>query len=254
VPFRTRPQQVQLMVERALEAKVPFAWFLADEEFGQNPGLRAFLEDRSLAYAMGFADRHGLDQRLLRDVLDAGPMASGCRRTPRSPTRAGGRPASTNWSRASRGMPSPAGPAASARRGSAPTTGPWSTPPIRITASWPGAFWTGPSSPTSTASAPPRPAGRTGARGGVEGAGGGVLRGREAGGGARSVSGSRVRGVVPAHHDVDACAKSAGGDVPDASKGSLTLWAASPPKGRTIRIRMNRPLRPPHPACAEGGW
>jgi SRSO17 transposase len=52
VPFRTRPQQVQLMVERALAAKVPFAWFLADEEFGQNPGLRAFLEERSLSYVM----------------------------------------------------------------------------------------------------------------------------------------------------------------------------------------------------------
>lgn len=52
VPFRTRPQQVRLMIERALEAKVPFAWFAADEEFGQNPGLRAFLEDRSLSYVM----------------------------------------------------------------------------------------------------------------------------------------------------------------------------------------------------------
>ncbi|RSS64866.1 IS701 family transposase [Streptomyces sp. WAC07061] len=49
VPFRTRPQQVQLMVERALAAKVPFAWFAADEEFGQHPGLRAFLEERSLS-------------------------------------------------------------------------------------------------------------------------------------------------------------------------------------------------------------
>jgi 3-hydroxyisobutyrate dehydrogenase len=29
-----------------------------------------------LAEAFHFADRHGLDQRLLRDVLDAGPMAS----------------------------------------------------------------------------------------------------------------------------------------------------------------------------------
>nr|WP_201305787.1 IS701 family transposase [Streptomyces sp. GF20] len=52
VPFRTRPQQVQLMVERPLEAKVPFAWFAADEEFGQNPALRAFLEDRSISYVM----------------------------------------------------------------------------------------------------------------------------------------------------------------------------------------------------------
>ncbi|MET7544140.1 IS701 family transposase, partial [Streptomyces sp. NPDC005507] len=52
VPFRTRPQQVQLMVERALEAKVPFAWFAADEEFGQNPALRAFLEARTVSYVM----------------------------------------------------------------------------------------------------------------------------------------------------------------------------------------------------------
>jgi SRSO17 transposase len=52
VPFRTRPQQVQVMVERALVAKVPFAWFAADEEFGQNPGLRAWLEDRQVSYVM----------------------------------------------------------------------------------------------------------------------------------------------------------------------------------------------------------
>jgi SRSO17 transposase len=52
VPFRTRPQQVQLMVQRALEAKVPFAWFAADEEFGQNPALRAFLEERTVSYVM----------------------------------------------------------------------------------------------------------------------------------------------------------------------------------------------------------
>lgn len=52
VPFRTRPQQVRLMVERALAAKVPFAWFAADEEFGQNPGLRAYLEDRQVSYVM----------------------------------------------------------------------------------------------------------------------------------------------------------------------------------------------------------
>jgi hypothetical protein len=31
---------------------VPFAWFVADEEFGQNPGLRTFLEERGIAYVM----------------------------------------------------------------------------------------------------------------------------------------------------------------------------------------------------------
>lgn len=52
VPFRTRPEQVRGMVERALAAKVPFAWFAADEEFGQNPGLCAFLEEREVSYVM----------------------------------------------------------------------------------------------------------------------------------------------------------------------------------------------------------
>ena len=52
VTFATRPQQVAVMVGRAVAAGVPFAWFAADEEFGQNPGLRRYLEDAGIAYAM----------------------------------------------------------------------------------------------------------------------------------------------------------------------------------------------------------
>ena len=40
------------MIGRALDAGVPFTWFVADEEFGQNPGLRAFLEEREISYVM----------------------------------------------------------------------------------------------------------------------------------------------------------------------------------------------------------
>jgi SRSO17 transposase len=40
------------MIERAVTAGVPFAWFAADEEFGQNPGLRSYLETERIAYAM----------------------------------------------------------------------------------------------------------------------------------------------------------------------------------------------------------
>ncbi len=50
--FATRPQQVAAMIERTLHAGVPFAWFVADEEFGQNPGLRAYLEERQISYVM----------------------------------------------------------------------------------------------------------------------------------------------------------------------------------------------------------
>jgi SRSO17 transposase len=43
--FKTRPQQVMAMIERARWSDLTFAWFTADEEFGQNPGLRDYLED-----------------------------------------------------------------------------------------------------------------------------------------------------------------------------------------------------------------
>ena len=52
VAFQTRPQQVKTMIGRTVAAKVPFAWFAADEEFGQNPGLRDYLENQGIAYCM----------------------------------------------------------------------------------------------------------------------------------------------------------------------------------------------------------
>lgn len=53
-----------------MDAGVPFAWFAADEEFGQNPGLRAFLEEREIAYVMAipktteFTDHKGRRQTI----------------------------------------------------------------------------------------------------------------------------------------------------------------------------------------------
>jgi SRSO17 transposase len=50
--FATRPQQVIEMIDAAVEAGVPFGWFTADEEFGQNPGLRGHLEKAGISYLM----------------------------------------------------------------------------------------------------------------------------------------------------------------------------------------------------------
>lgn len=50
--FKTRPQQVQEMIESARAAGVPFAWFAADEEFGQNPGLCDYLQATRTPYVM----------------------------------------------------------------------------------------------------------------------------------------------------------------------------------------------------------
>jgi len=50
--FATRPTQVIAMIKRCVQAGLLFRWFTADEEFGQNPGLRAYLEDAGTGYVM----------------------------------------------------------------------------------------------------------------------------------------------------------------------------------------------------------
>lgn len=48
----TKAQLAQVMLARAIEAGVPFAWFTADEVYGQAKYLRRWLEDRGVAYVM----------------------------------------------------------------------------------------------------------------------------------------------------------------------------------------------------------
>jgi SRSO17 transposase len=52
VAFATKPRLAQDMLERAVTAGVPFAWVAADEVYGQNPGLREWLEKRQAGYVM----------------------------------------------------------------------------------------------------------------------------------------------------------------------------------------------------------
>jgi SRSO17 transposase len=40
------------MIAEAIEAGVLFGWVSGDEAYGQNPGLRSFLEERDIAYVM----------------------------------------------------------------------------------------------------------------------------------------------------------------------------------------------------------
>jgi SRSO17 transposase len=60
VVFATKPQRAQAMLKRALEAGVPAAWVTADSVYGDDPALRAFLEERGQAYVMAIAS----DERL----------------------------------------------------------------------------------------------------------------------------------------------------------------------------------------------
>src|SRR3954452_1839616 len=50
--FATRPAQVIAMITRCVQAGLEFGWFTADEEFGQNPGLRNYLQNAGTAYVM----------------------------------------------------------------------------------------------------------------------------------------------------------------------------------------------------------
>jgi SRSO17 transposase len=70
VTFATRPRQVQDMVDRAVAAGVPFAWFAADEEFGQNPGLRSYLEAEGIAYAMAVPKNTDIDTGSITSAAD----------------------------------------------------------------------------------------------------------------------------------------------------------------------------------------
>jgi SRSO17 transposase len=58
VGFATKPQQVQAMLERAVAAGVPFAWFTADEAYGQNRQLREWCEQRDISYVMATRKDH----------------------------------------------------------------------------------------------------------------------------------------------------------------------------------------------------
>jgi SRSO17 transposase len=79
VTFATRPEQVIEMIQTAREAGVPFAWFTADEEFGQNPGLCDYLETHRIPYVMAvpkttrFTDAAGKTVRIDALAQRVGP-------------------------------------------------------------------------------------------------------------------------------------------------------------------------------------
>jgi SRSO17 transposase len=52
VGFATKPELARQMAERAVRAGIPFSWVTADEVYGGNPGLRAWLEEQQIPYVM----------------------------------------------------------------------------------------------------------------------------------------------------------------------------------------------------------
>jgi SRSO17 transposase len=58
VTFATKPQLARRMIQRAVTAGVPFAWTAADEVYGDNGPLRAWLEQGQLRYVLAVSCDH----------------------------------------------------------------------------------------------------------------------------------------------------------------------------------------------------
>ena len=56
--FATKPQLARAMIKRAAAAGIPFAWFTADEAYGDNGPLREWLEESGIAYVVAVARDH----------------------------------------------------------------------------------------------------------------------------------------------------------------------------------------------------
>jgi SRSO17 transposase len=55
VAFATKPELARTMIERAVQAGIPFSWVTADEAYGGNPKLRTWLEEQGIPYVMAVA-------------------------------------------------------------------------------------------------------------------------------------------------------------------------------------------------------
>lgn len=55
VEFATKPQLAQRMIERAVAARVPFAWITGDEVYGDDRRLRVWLEQSDLHFVLAVA-------------------------------------------------------------------------------------------------------------------------------------------------------------------------------------------------------
>ena len=60
VCFATKPALALRMIQRAHAAGVAFGWVSGDEAFGQDPGLRAWLEAEGVSYVLAVGSSHRL--------------------------------------------------------------------------------------------------------------------------------------------------------------------------------------------------
>jgi SRSO17 transposase len=73
--FATKPQLARQMIERAVQAGLPFSWFTADEAYGDNGELREWLEKRNIPFVVAVSCDHrvpaGAGRTIRADMLAA---------------------------------------------------------------------------------------------------------------------------------------------------------------------------------------
>jgi SRSO17 transposase len=64
--FQTKPQMAVSMIANAIQRKVPFRWFVADEVYGRDEKVRQFLEESQKSYVIAVAcnEQYYLDSRV----------------------------------------------------------------------------------------------------------------------------------------------------------------------------------------------
>jgi SRSO17 transposase len=71
IEFRTKPQLAQLMIERAVKAKVPFAWIAGDEVYGDNRSLRIWLEQQDLHFVLAVrSNQYVWTERMRQETVE----------------------------------------------------------------------------------------------------------------------------------------------------------------------------------------
>jgi SRSO17 transposase len=69
------------MIERAIAAGVPFGWVTADEAYGDNGPLRAFLQEQQASYVLAVFRDRVITTSAGRRRADAKPRSPRCQLT-----------------------------------------------------------------------------------------------------------------------------------------------------------------------------
>lgn len=56
--FATKPQIARRMIERAINAEVPFGWVVGDSVYGSESKMRSWLEEREISYVLGITGQY----------------------------------------------------------------------------------------------------------------------------------------------------------------------------------------------------